>query len=132
MIVAARGVRRGSRAVLVAAAISVTAAHAQTCPDAPPDPDAAWSAGFATFVGRFCPGWSADAEAMGRARALPGLDPACFATQVAPGSPAARAFHDGAEAAEAARGADPSFCAEPGRSPPARPAVGAFIARKPA
>lgn len=131
MAVGASGFRRGSQALLLVTALTAADAHAQTCADPAPEPDAAWSAGYAMYIGRFCRGWRTDLEAMHEARALPGLDPACFDSQFAPGSAGATAFQAGGEAAEAARAAEPSFCTDPARSPPARAEVGTFIAPRP-
>ena len=97
------------------------------CGAAAPNPDAAWSAGFASAIGHFCPAWQTDAVEIAREGGSPDIE---HYDAWAPGTPAASGFHAGGVAGQAAFKADPGFCSHPTASPPARPLVARFVAAK--
>lgn len=97
------------------------------CWAAVPNPDAAWSAGFASAIGHFCPAWQTDAVEIAREGGSPDIE---HYDAWAPGTPAASGFHAGGVAGQAAFEADPGFCSHPTASPPARPLVARFVAAK--
>ena len=97
------------------------------CWAAAPNPDAAWSAGFASAVVHFCPAWQTDAVEIAREGGSPDIE---HYNAWEPGTPAASGFHAGSVAGQAAFRADPEFCSHPTASPPARPLVGRFVAAK--
>ena len=98
-----------------------------SCWAAAPNPDAAWSAGFASAIVHFCPAWQTDAVAIAREGGSPDIE---HYEAWAPGTPAANGFHAGGVAGQAAFRADPGFCSHPTASPPARPLVGRFVTVK--
>ena len=74
-----------------------------------PNLEAAWAAGYAAYVGRFCPGWQIDYKAEAADGGLPFTLTDAWAARGA----ASRSFHAGGSAAEAARVHDALFCSAP-------------------
>ncbi len=97
------------------------------CWAAVPNPDAAWSAGFASAIVHFCPAWQTDVVEIAREGGSPDIE---HYDAWAPGAPAASEFHAGGVAGQAAFKTDPGFCSHPTVSPPAHPLVGRFVAAK--
>lgn len=97
------------------------------CLAAVPNPEAAWSAGFASAIVHFCPAWQTDAVEIAREGGSPDIE---HYDAWAPGTPAASGFHAGGVAGKAAFDADPGFCSHPTASPPARPLVARFVAAR--